>query len=288
MTTAKAKMKTKFNMGERRRKLIAFILLTIISIFCVLPLLWAFGTSFKKNALTDVASIIPKEFTFNNYVQLFSNKDAPVFRWMLNSVFISSVHTILYLIVAALAGFAFGVAEWKGRNVVFGLLLATALIPNVINLVPLHKLITNMELNGNALALILPGLGGVLYMMLIRQYFLSVPKELVEAAQLEGAGMFRIFLQIEVPLCKSVFMVAAMMTFIGNWNDYLWPSIAMAGVESKYLTLPLGIAKLLGDNNIQYGMTMAGAVTSMLPTLIVYLFLQNKVIESVANSGSKS
>ena len=288
MTTAKAKMKTKFNMGERRRKLIAFILLTIISIFCVLPLLWAFGTSFKKNALTDVASIIPKEFTFNNYVQLFSNKDAPVFRWMLNSVFISSVHTILYLIVAALAGFAFGVAEWKGRNVVFGLLLATALIPNVINLVPLYKLITNMELNGNALALILPGLGGVLYMMLIRQYFLSVPKELVEAAQLEGAGMFRIFLQIEVPLCKSVFMVAAMMTFIGNWNDYLWPSIAMAGVESKYLTLPLGIAKLLGDNNILYGMTMAGAVTSMLPTLIVYLFLQNKVIESVANSGSKS
>ncbi len=288
MATAKAKMKTKFNMGERRRKLIAFILLTIISIFCVLPLLWAFGTSFKKNALTDVASIIPKEFTFDNYVQLFSNKDAPVFRWMLNSVFISSVHTILYLIVAALAGFAFGVAEWKGRNVVFGLLLATAMIPNVINLVPLYKLITNMELNGNPLALILPGLGGVLYMMLIRQYFLSVPKELVEAAQLEGAGMFRIFLQIEVPLCKSVFMVAAMMTFIGNWNDYLWPSIAMAGVESDYLTLPLGIAKLLGDNNIQYGMTMAGAVTSMLPTLIVYLFLQNKVIESVANSGSKS
>ena len=110
----------------------------------------------------------------------------------------------------------------------------------------------------------------------------------MEAAQLEGAGMFRIFLQIEVPLCKSAFMVAAMMTFIGSWNDYLWPSIAMAGVSTENLTLPLGIAKLLGDNNIQYGMTMAGAVVSMLPTLIVYLFLQNKVIESVANSGSKS
>lgn len=235
--------------------------------------------------------VIPKEnisVYMEHYIQLFSNKDAPVFRWMLNSVFISGIHTVLYLIIAALAGFAFGVAEWKGRNVVFGLLLATALIPNIINLVPLYKLITSMELNGNPLALILPGLGGVLYMMLIRQYFMSVPKELVEAAQLEGAGMFRIFLRIEVPLCKSAFMVVAMMTFIGSWNDYLWPSIAMAGVESKYLTLPLGIAKLLGDNNIQYGMTMAGAVTSMLPTLIVYLFLQNKVIESVANSGSKS
>ena len=266
----------------------AFILLTIISILCVLPLLWAFGTSFKKNALTDVMSIIPREFSFNNYIQLFSNEDAPVFRWMLNSVVISGVHTLLYIVIAALAGFAFGVAEWKGRNVVFGLLLATAMVPNVINLVPLYKLITSMELNGNPLALILPGLGGVLYMMLIRQYFMSVPKELVEAAQLEGAGMFRIFLQIEVPLCKSAFMVAAMMTFIGSWNDYLWPSIAMAGVSTENLTLPLGIAKLLGDNNIQYGMTMAGAVVSMLPTLIVYLFLQNKVIESVANSGSKS
>ena len=283
-----AKVKTKLNIGERRRKVVAFILLTIISILCVLPLLWAFGTSFKKNALTDVMSIIPREFSFNNYIQLFSNEDAPVFRWMLNSVVIYGVHTLLYIVIAALAGFAFGVAEWKGRNVVFGLLLATAMVPNVINLVPLYKLITSMELNGNPLALILPGLGGVLYMMLIRQYFMSVPKELVEAAQLEGAGMFRIFLQIEVPLCKSAFMVAAMMTFIGSWNDYLWPSIAMAGVSTENLTLPLGIAKLLGDNNIQYGMTMAGAVVSMLPTLIVYLFLQNKVIESVANSGSKS
>ena len=170
----------------------------------------------------------------------------------------------------------------------FGLLLATAMIPGIINLVPLYKMIDSLGIKGNPLALILPGLGGVLYMMLIRQYFMSVPKELIEAAQLEGAGMFRIFLQIVVPLCSSVFMVAAMMTFIGSWNDYLWPSIALAGVDSKYLTLPLGIEKLLGDNNIQYGMTMAGAITSMLPTLIVYLFLQNKVIESVANTGSKS
>ncbi len=281
-------VKTKLNSGERRRKIVALVLLILISALCVLPLLWAFGTSFKKNALTDVMSIIPKEFSFNNYIQLFSNKEAPVFRWMLNSILISGVHTVLYLVIAALAGFAFGVAEWKGRNVVFGLLLATAMIPNIINLVPLYQFITDMNLNGNALALILPGLGGVLYMMLIRQYFMSVPKELIEAAQLEGAGMFKIFLRIVVPLCKSVFMVSAMMTFIGSWNDYLWPSIALAGVDTKYLTLPLGIAKLLGDNNIQYGMTMAGAVTSMLPTLVVYLFLQNKVIESVANTGSKS
>lgn len=282
------KAKTKLNIGERRRKIVAFVLLLLISLLCVAPLLWAFGTSFKKNALTDVMSIIPREFSFDNYVKLFSDKDSPVFLWLLNSVWISGVHTVLYLIVAALAGYAFGVAEWKGRNVVFGILLATAMVPGIINLVPLYDLITGLNLNGNPLALILPGLGGVLYMMLIRQYFMSVPKELIEAAELEGLGQFGIFLRIIVPLCKSAFMVAGMMTFIGSWNDYLWPSIALAGVESKYLTLPLGIAKLLGDNNIQYGMTMAGAITSMLPTFIVYLFLQNKIIESVANTGSKS
>ena len=288
MPASGKKRRSKLNSGERRRKIVSFVLLLLICAVCVLPLLWAFGTSFKKNALTDIMSIFPRDFSFDNYIALFSNKDAPVFRWMLNSLLISGSHTILYLIIAAMAGYAFGVMEWKGRNVVFGLLLATAMVPSIINLVPLYGLITDMELNGNALALILPGLGGVMYMMLIRQYFMSVPKELVEAAQMEGAGMFRIFISIIVPLCKSAFMVAAMMTFIGSWNDYLWPSVALAGVESQYLTLPLGIAKLLGDNNIQYGMTMAGAITSMIPTLIVYLILQNKVIESVANTGSKS
>ncbi len=282
------RQKTRLNVAERRRKIIAFVLLVLISVVCIVPLLWAFGTSFKKNALTDIMSIFPREFSFDNYKKLFTNEDSPVFLWLLNSLMISGVHTVLYLIVAALAGYAFGVAQWRGRNVVFGFLLGTAMVPSIINLVPLYNLITDLNLNGNAIALILPGLGGVLYMMLIRQYFMSVPKELIEAAQLEGLGQFGIFLRIIVPLCKSAFMVAAMMTFIGSWNDYLWPSIAMAGVDSKYLTLPLGIAKLLGDNNIEYGMTMAGAITSMLPTLIVYLFLQNKIIDSVANTGSKS
>ena len=282
------KQKTRLNVAERRRKIIAFVLLVLISVVCIVPLLWAFGTSFKKNALTDIMSIFPREFSFDNYKKLFTNEDSPVFLWLLNSLMISGVHTVLDLIGAALAGYAFGVAQWRGRNVVFGFLLGTAMVPSIINLVPLYNLITDLNLNGNAIALILPGLGGVLYMMLIRQYFMSVPKELIEAAQLEGLGQFGIFLRIIVPLCKSAFMVAAMMTFIGSWNDYLWPSIAMAGVDSKYLTLPLGIAKLLGDNNIEYGMTMAGAITSMLPTLIVYLFLQNKIIDSVANTGSKS
>ena len=153
------RQKTRLNVAERRRKIIAFVLLVLISVVCIVPLLWAFGTSFKKNALTDIMSIFPREFSFDNYKKLFTNQDSPVFLWLLNSLMISGVHTVLYLIVAALAGYAFGVAQWRGRNVVFGFLLGTAMVPSIINLVPLYNLITDLNLNGNAIALILPEIG---------------------------------------------------------------------------------------------------------------------------------
>ncbi len=278
---------TKLKLVKERKKIVSFVLLLLLCIAFTVPLLWAFGTSFKKNALTDPISIFPKEFSFKNYVALFSNENAPVLRWFGNSIFVSGVHTVLYLIVASLAGYAFGVLKWKGRNLVFWLLLSTAMIPGIINLVSLYQLTKTLSINGTALALILPGLGGVLYMFLLRQNFMMVPKELIEAAKLDGCTSFGIFIRVIVPLSTSTFMVVAMMTFINSWNDYLWPSVALAGADVNKLTLPLGIAKLLGDNNMDNGLTMAGAIVSMLPTIIVYLFLQNRIIESVANSGSK-
>lgn len=274
--------------GVKRRKTVSFVLLLIIGIIFVLPLLWALGTSFKANALRDPLSFIPKEFTPGNYARLFANKDLPIWRWFFNSLYVSGVHTVLYLVIASLAAFAFGLLSWRGRDACFWLLMGTAMIPNVINLVPLYRFIKAVGLNGNHLAIILPGLGGVFNMFLMRQFFMAVPRELIESAKLEGLSTGGVFFRIVCPLSKSAFMVAALLTFIGCWNDYLWPSIALAGVDSGVLTLPLGIAKMLGDNNIDYGMTMAGAVLSMLPTLIVYLFLQNKIIESVAHTGSKS
>jgi multiple sugar transport system permease protein len=278
---------TKLKLVKERKKIVSFVLLLLLCIAFTVPLLWAFGTSFKKNALTDPISIFPKEFSFKNYVALFSNENAPVLRWFGNSIFVSGVHTVLYLIVASLAGYAFGVLKWKGRDLVFWLLLSTAMIPGIINLVSLYQLTKTLSINGTALALILPGLGGVLYMFLLRQNFMMVPKELIEAAKLDGCTSFGIFIRVIVPLSTSTFMVVAMMTFINSWNDYLWPSVALAGADVNKLTLPLGIAKLLGDNNMDNGLTMAGAIVSMLPTIIVYLFLQNRIIESVANSGSK-
>lgn len=281
------KIKSKLNAGERRRKWIAFAILLVICILFVVPLLWAVGTSFKQNPLTDPVSIIPAEPTFDNYVQLFNTKDAPIFMWFLNSVCVSAIHTVLYLVLASLAGYAFGVLEWKGRDLVFGLLLATTMVPSVINLVPLYGFTSTLNIKGTWWSLILPGLGGVMYMFLIKQTFSQIPKDIIEAAKIDGMGNVRIFIHIIVPLSKAIFIVVAIMTFIGCWNDYLWPSIALAGVKSSALTLPLGIAKLLGDNNMNNGLTMAGAIISMLPPLIVYLFLQDKIIEGVAYTGSK-
>lgn len=276
------------NASVKRKKVFSCIILSLISLLFLLPLLWALGTSFKLNALTDPLSIIPKEFTFDNYVKLFSNPEMPMGKWFLNSFYISTIHTVIYLVIASFAAYAFGILNWKGRNLVFWLLLSTAMIPNIINLVPLFHLAKTLGINQTHLALILPGLGGVFCMFLMRQFFMAVPKELIESAKLEGMNSFGVFIKIVIPLSKSAFMVAALLTFTGCWNDYLWPSIALAGAQTDMLTLPLGIAKMLGDNNMEYGMTMAGAIFSMAPTLIVYLFLQNKIIESVAFTGSKS
>ncbi len=281
--------KTKhLNRGSSRRKIISFVILFIICAMCLIPLLWAFGTSFKANALTDPLSIIPRQFTLDNYKNLFGNENLPIGKWFLNSAYISAVHTVIYLIIASFAAYAFGILEWRGRNICFWLLLSTAMIPNIINLVPLFHLSKTLNINQTHLALILPGLGGVFCMFIMRQFFMAVPKELMESAKIEGLNSVGVFFKIVVPLSKSAFMVTALLTFIGCWNDYLWPSIAMAGASSEQLTLPLGIAKMLGDNNTDYGMTMAGAVMSMLPTFIVYLIFQNKIIESVAFTGSKS
>lgn len=274
--------------AEKRNKTISFIILLIVCALCLVPLLWALGTSFKKNYGADILSFIPKEFTLDNYKNLFGDPNFPLGKWFGNSIFVSVVHTVLYLIIASLAGFAFGVLEWRGRDIIFWVLLSTAMIPNIINLVPLYKLAQTLRIDGTRLALILPGLGGVFSMFLMRQFFAAVPKEVIESAKLEGLGSFGVFVKMVVPLSVSAFMVAALLTFVGIWNDYLWPSVVMAGADRGLSTVPLGMGYLVGETNTNVGLSMAGAIMSMLPTFIVYLFLQNKIIESVAFTGSKS
>ncbi|HAV19555.1 MAG TPA: carbohydrate ABC transporter permease [Firmicutes bacterium] len=280
---------------KKRRKRVAFWLLFCLAVLWMLPLLWAIGTSFKSTTeiTTNVINIIPHSPTLENYIALFAHTDMyPIFDWLRNSAFISIIHTLLYLSVASLAGYGFGVMKWKYRNFVFGLLLGTMMIPAVVNLIPLFSMVINFGWldNGPAsmLALILPGLGGVFGLFIIRQFFLNIPTEVIESAKIDGLGHFGIYLRIVLPLGKSALMVAGLFAFMGTWNDYLWPSITAAVVrDPNFYTLQTGLATMQGANNYNYGEIMAAAVISIVPVLIVYMLVQDKIIEGISHTGIK-
>jgi multiple sugar transport system permease protein len=283
--------------GVKRRKKIAFVLLTLLSIVWILPLLWALGTSFKtaNDMRTNIISLIPREFTLDNYVNLFNNASAyPIFTWLRNSALVAISHTFLYLIFASLAAYAFGVMRWRGRNVLFGLLLATMAIPSVINLTPLFSMVIQFGwLDSEAawkslFALILPGLGGVFGLFILRQFFKNIPYELIESAQMEGLGHFGIFTKIVIPLGKSAMMVAGLFAFMGSWNDYLWPTLTAAvHFDQNWYTLQTGLATMQSQANYDYGLVLAAAVVSILPVLVVYMFVQEKIIDGVSYTGIK-
>ncbi len=283
--------------GVKRRKRVAFIILLVLSILWVLPLLWALGTSFKSanDMRTNVITIIPREFTFGNYKNLFDNSAVyPIFKWLLNSALIAIIHTLLYLIIASMAAYAFGVMRWKGRDIVFGFLLATMAIPTVINLTPLFTMVIRFGwLDSEAawksiFALIVPGLGGTFGLFIMRQFFMNIPYDLVESAQIEGLGHFGVYRKIILPLGKSAVMVAGLFAFMGSWNDYLWPTLTAAvHFDQNWYTLQTGLATMQSQSNYDPGQVMAAAIISIIPVLIVYMFVQDKIIEGVSHTGIK-
>lgn len=277
------------NRVVKKRKTISFVILSVVSFLWVIPLVWGIGTSLKTpNEIAQrTTAIIPLNPTLIHYQTLFQQADTPVFRWMINSFLIASAHTLLYLIIASLAAYAFGVLRWKHREKVFWFVLSTTMIPAVINLVPLITMMIDFGWFGTWWALIIPGLGGVFGMFLLRQFFLGIPIELIESAKIDGLGSFGIFTRIVVPLSKSAFMVTALFAFLGSWNDYLWPLIVLTGENISSQTLPVGLSKISSTYNYNYGLSMAAAILSIIPVVIIYAFTQDKIIEGVSRTGIK-
>ncbi|MCF7932777.1 MAG: carbohydrate ABC transporter permease [Acholeplasmataceae bacterium] len=274
---------------QRRRKTISFLILLFISILWLVPLIWGLSTSFKApiDISMNPTRLIPEQFTLEHYEKLFARPDTPVMRWMGNSFIIAAIHTMLYLVVASFAAYAFSILKFKGRNQLFWIILGTTMIPTVINLVPLITMMIDLDWFGTWLPLIIPGLGGVFGLFLLRQFFLGVPTELIESAKIDGLSNLGVFFRIVLPLSKSAFMVVALFSFMGNWNDYLWPLIMFSGTEATLWTLPVGLSKIAGTYNYDYGLTMAAAILAIVPVVIVYAVLQDKIIEGVARTGIK-
>ncbi|WP_306345148.1 carbohydrate ABC transporter permease [Lederbergia ruris] len=227
---------------------------------------------------------LPVEWVTTNYTSLLvDNYSSPLLHWFFNSLIISVVHTLLVLVVVALAAFAYGRLQFKGRNAIFMFLMATMMFPGVVNLIPLYKIVDTLGWINSYWAAIVPGAAGVFNIFLVRQFLANIPIEYDEAARVDGAGDFQIFYKVVLPQLKPILMVVALFSFTGSWNDFLWPSIVFNDIERMPITA--GLQLLQGMYNSQPTMLMAGAVIAIIPTFIIYLFAQKYFLESMSLSA---
>lgn len=266
---------------------VTYILLIAVAIIIILPLVWMLSTSIKPKAewFTRTLEWFPKNPTFENYQNILNSPSLPIVRWFFNSAFVASATTLLILLVNSLAGYAYARMEFAGRKPIFGLMLATLFLPGIMFLVPNFVTVYNLKLLNSYGGVIIPGLAGVFGVFFLRQFFETVPKELEEAAEIDGANAFQTFYYVALPLARPALATLGIITFLGSWNDFLWPLLILK--DRQLQTLPPGLATLQGAYTSEYGLMMAGAVIVAVPVLIIYILLQRFIVASVATSGLK-
>jgi multiple sugar transport system permease protein len=260
--------------------------LTIGMIASIGPLVWMLLSSFKpEGEIRSVPpTLLPHTWTLDNFAELFDRLDFP--RFFLNSVLVAVTVTVGSVLLSALVGYALAKIDFPGRNLLFGLILATLMVPGVVTFVPLFVLVANLGLTGTYAALILPYLAAPFGVFLMRQFMSDVPDELIDAARVDGAGELRTFFRIVLPQTKPALATLGILTFLGSWNNFLWPLIAVRSADMY--TLPVALATYaVGQNAVRYGLLVAGATVIVLPILIVFLILQRHFVQGVATTGIK-
>ena len=258
-----------------------------LSLIFVIPLLWMFLTSFRtvEDSRRIPMTLIPDEFTLRAYRLLFADEQNPVFLWAANSFIAAAAHAILVVVVASMAAYALARMQFRGKNVLFGIIVVTLFVPGFIFLMPNYLIMDQLGWLDTLIALIVPGAAGAFGVFFLRQFFLAIPKELEESALIDGANTWQIFLRVVLPNAKPALVTLGVLSFLGNWNDFIWPVFVLFSPER--LTLPAGLATLQAAYNIDYPVVMAGATVAALPVLILFIFVQRYVIEGVATSGLK-
>jgi len=288
VTAVGAELQRKRQLLERRRGSIYVLAVGVFALIWMLPVLWTLVTSFRPEAALqrNLASLIPYPFTTENWT--FILKSSQLWKWLGNSAFVSTTHTLAQLTVCSLAAYAFARLDFYFKRPLYLLVLIGLMVPFEATFLPVYLLFSNLKLHNTLIALILPGIASSFAVFLLTQFFRGIPLELEEAAMMDGAGRFRIFLIVIVPLSTPVITALAIFTFLGNWNSYLWPIIS--ATSSEVYTIVIGLRKLnqaWGDVNF-YGRDMAAAVFTALPIIIFFFVFQRRIISGIAiNSGIK-
>jgi multiple sugar transport system permease protein len=287
LTRSTAPRRTKERpIGAARPNLLAYLVLGIGLIAVVSPFVWmAFSSVKPEGEIRRVPPTWwPQSPTLENFRELFTRMDFPQF--FTNSTVVAVAVTLGNLVFCSMLGYVLAKAEFAGKRLLFGVVLGTLMVPGMVTLVPLFVLIANFGLVNSYLGLILPFLAAPFGVFLMRQFFLGIPDELIDAARVDGASEPRIFVQIVMPLAKPALATLAILTFLGSWNNFLWP-LVVAQSQDMY-TLPVALALYsTGQNQINYGFLLAGAVVVVVPVLVVFLLLQRFFVQGVAMTGIK-
>ncbi|UOR11595.1 carbohydrate ABC transporter permease [Halobacillus amylolyticus] len=277
-------------MNNKKRRFLLIVLASVIAILFIVPLFWMISTSFKNDfeAIAGGLNWWPKEFTFENYAYtlLGEGVSVPVLKWMFNSLFVGITGSLLIVFIDALAAYGLARLDIPFKKFIFTLFISTLMIPWVITFLPLYMEFSNLGLLNTYAALILPYSANAFGVFLLYQFFKGFPKELEEAAYLDGANKWQIFTKVVVPSAKPIMWTLGIFSFMTIYNDFLWPLVATSSPEMRTITTGIAIMQQ-GSFVSSYGKLMALTTIATVPILIIFLIGQKQLIKGITQTGIK-
>jgi len=267
------------------RSLFLWLIFLPLAFIVLIPLVYEISMAFthESNQLNFPIEWIPQPITIANFTHIFADVTLPVLKWFGNSLVVSSVGTVIVVLLSTLSGYAFARLEFPGKQMLFSLLLFSLMIPVAVTLIPSFLLLRDLKLLNTYHAIWWPSAAGVLGIFLMRQHFYDIPRDLEDAARVDGAGNFRIYWQICLPLVRGAMVALSIFTFLGMWNDLFWPLIVLS--ERATLTLPVGLVIIQQGSYIQRGLAFAAAFIASAPVLVFYAIFQRKIIAGITTTG---
>ncbi|PNE18231.1 hypothetical protein V511_12870 [Mesotoga sp. Brook.08.YT.4.2.5.1] len=271
----------------KRRGITVNIVALLIALVFIFPLYWTFLTAFRTEAqiLEWPPKFLPTNLTLANFEEVLAHpQDTPVFQWFINSLFAAVSYASLSVVVGVMAAFALARMQFRFRDAYFKIILASMAVPGMIHFLPNYTTIDALGWTDNLVAIIVPGLASTFGIFLLRQFFISVPREIEEAAIIDGANIRQRIFYVIAPLAKESIIILWVMNFMSNWNDYLWALVVLYSPNKR--TMPVGMSTLQGKYVTQYGPLMAGALFIAVPSILIFLLVQRYYIKGIDISGA--
>ncbi|MBI9050150.1 MAG: carbohydrate ABC transporter permease [Anaerolineaceae bacterium] len=289
MTNTIAPMKAFRNLLPRKKKINRTVLFWIpflpLAVIVIVPLVYLTAMAFthESNQLNFPIEWIPDPITTANFTHIFADVTLPVLKWFGNSLLVATVGTLIVVFVSSLSGYAFARLQFPFKSQLFSLLIFSMMIPSAITLIPAFLLLRDLDLLNSYHAIWWPGAASVIGIFLLRQHFYAIPRDLEDAARVDGAGSFRIYWQICIPLVKGALVALSIFTFLFMWNDLFWPLIVLSDRSTS--TLPVGLLIIQQGSYIQRGLAFAAAFIASAPVLVFYAIFQRKIISGITTTG---